>query len=71
MSLLIEQLVEYAKAHPGEVRIHLVGHSAGAVVLAAALQRLVTVGLPVESSTGVPSTSRSRSVGSDMPSNVS
>jgi hypothetical protein len=49
VTLLIEQLSAYAKAHPGQLHIHLVGHSAGSVVLASTLRRLGTAGLPVES----------------------
>ena len=49
VSLFIEQLVGYVGRHPGKVKIHLVGHSAGAVVLASALRRLVARGIEVES----------------------
>ncbi len=49
VTLLVEQLSQYAKSHPGQVRFHLVGHSAGSVVLAAALRRLGAAGLSAES----------------------
>jgi len=49
VSLLIERLRRYSDEHKGEVRIHLVGHSAGSVLLASALQRLVKAGFKVDS----------------------
>jgi hypothetical protein len=49
VTLLVEQLSQYAKAHPGQVRFHLVGHSAGSVVLASTLRRLGAAGLSAES----------------------
>jgi hypothetical protein len=49
-SLTVLRLAEYVRQHPGEqVRVHLVGHSAGAIFHAALLQRLVEAGLPVAS----------------------
>jgi hypothetical protein len=48
VTLFIELLKTYQKSHP-ELEIHLVGHSAGAVVLAAVAERLIAEGIPVES----------------------
>ena len=42
-------LRKYADAHPGEVRIHLLGHSAGSIVLAGFLQNLKEQNLQAES----------------------
>lgn len=49
VSLLVERLRRYREEHKGEVKIHLVGHSAGSVVLAHALLRLVKSGFTAES----------------------
>jgi len=48
VTLFIEHLKTYWHAHP-EMEIHLVGHSAGSVVLAAVVERLNEEGIPVES----------------------
>jgi Papain family cysteine protease len=49
VSLFIDRLAAYVALHPADVRIHLVGHSAGAVVLGAVVRRLVAAGIGVES----------------------
>ena len=49
VSLFIDRLTHYMAAHPGQVKVHLVGHSAGAVVLAAVVERLLAEGIEVES----------------------
>ena len=49
VTLLVEQLSKYAKRIRASSSVHLVGHSAGSVVLASALRRLVAAGLSVES----------------------
>lgn len=49
--LLIKQLQEYNKSYPGALRIHLVGHSAGSIVLAGLLERLDEQKLDVETVT--------------------
>ena len=49
VSLLIERLKVYRDAHKGELRIHLVGHSAGSVVLAETLRQLIRAKFTVES----------------------
>jgi hypothetical protein len=49
VSLLIERLKAYRDAHKGELRIHLVGHSAGSVLLAETLRQLVRSKFTVES----------------------
>jgi hypothetical protein len=49
VTLLIERLKRYRDEHKGEVKIHLVGHSAGSVVLAHTLLRLIKAGFTVES----------------------
>jgi hypothetical protein len=43
------QLLKAYRARRPEIEIHLVGHSAGSVVLAAVVERLVAEGIPVES----------------------
>jgi len=48
VTLFIELLKAYRETHP-ELEVHLVGHSAGSVVLAAAVERLIAEGIPVES----------------------
>lgn len=49
VSLFIERLKAYRDAHKGELRIHLVGHSAGSVLLAETLRQLVRSKFTVES----------------------
>jgi hypothetical protein len=49
--MLVDRLAAYASAHPGEVRIHLAGHSAGSVYQAAMLAPLADAGLEVDSLT--------------------
>jgi len=49
VSLFIDRLRTYVGAHAGQVKVHLVGHSAGAVVLASVMQRLIGQGIDVES----------------------
>jgi hypothetical protein len=49
ISLFIDRLKAYVAGHPGQVKVHLVGHSAGAVVLASVLQRLDAEAIDVES----------------------
>lgn len=48
VTLFIELLKKYRETHP-ELEIHLVGHSAGSVVLAAVVERLTAAKIPVES----------------------
>jgi hypothetical protein len=48
VTLFIEKLAEYWLRHP-ELEVHLVGHSAGSVVLAAAVKRLFAFNVPVDS----------------------
>ncbi len=48
VTLFIDHLTAYRKRRP-EVEVHLVGHSAGSVVLAALVERLVAERVPVES----------------------
>lgn len=48
VTLFIEKLAEYWLRHP-ELEVHLVGHSAGSVVLAAAVKRLFAYNVPVDS----------------------
>ena len=49
-TLAVSRLAAYvAQAPPGSVEVHLVGHSAGAIFLAAMLQRLVDARVPVAS----------------------
>ena len=48
VTLFIEKLADYWLRHP-ELEIHLVGHSAGSVVLAAAVKRLFAYNVPVDS----------------------
>ena len=48
VTLFIEKLAAYWLRHP-ELEVHLVGHSAGSVVLAAAVKRLVAYNVPVDS----------------------
>ena len=45
VSLFIERLRTYVADHPDQVKVHLVGHSAGSVVLAAVMERLVAQGI--------------------------
>ncbi len=47
--VLCDNLKKYSEAHPGEVKIHLVGHSAGSIVLSGLLKRLEDSGLKVDS----------------------
>ncbi len=49
--LLVKHLREYNKNFPGSLRIHLVGHSAGSIVLAGLLEKLSEQGLGVETMT--------------------
>ena len=49
VTLFIKQLETYRAKHPGDLKIHLVGHSAGSVVLASVVERLVAEGIPIES----------------------
>jgi hypothetical protein len=48
VTLFIEKLAAYWLQHP-DLEVHLVGHSAGSVVLAAAVKRLVAFNVPVDS----------------------
>jgi papain like protease len=48
-SLTVLRLAEYVRQHPDGVKVHLVGHSAGAIFHAALLQRLVEAAIPVAS----------------------
>jgi hypothetical protein len=48
VTLFIEKLAAYWLQHP-ELEVHLVGHSAGSVVLAAAVKRLFAYNVPVDS----------------------
>jgi hypothetical protein len=49
-SLTVLRLAEYIRQHPDQtIRVHLVGHSAGAIFHAALLQRLVDAAIPVAS----------------------
>ena len=48
VTLFIEKLAAYWLRHP-ELEVHLVGHSAGSVVLAAVIQRLIAYNVPVDS----------------------
>lgn len=48
VTLFINHLIAYRKRFP-DLEVHLVGHSAGSVVLAAAVERLVAERIPVES----------------------
>ena len=48
VTLFIEKLAAYWLKHP-ELEVHLVGHSAGSVVLAAAVKRLFAFNVPVDS----------------------
>jgi hypothetical protein len=48
VTLFIEKLAGYWLRHP-ELEVHLVGHSAGSVVLAAAVKRLFAFNVPVDS----------------------
>jgi hypothetical protein len=47
-NLLAFKLATYRNAHP-DLKIHLVGHSAGTIVLAGLVRRLSSLGLPIES----------------------
>ncbi|MGH2406922.1 MAG: alpha/beta hydrolase [Candidatus Limnocylindrales bacterium] len=49
VSLFVDRLTAYVARHAGSVRVHLVGHSAGAVVLAALVRRLLAAGIAIES----------------------
>ena len=49
VSLFIDAFKAYRARHPGDVEVHLVGHSAGSVVLASVIERLIAEGIPVES----------------------
>jgi hypothetical protein len=49
VTLLIERLKAYRAKHAADLKIHLVGHSAGSVVLASVVERLIAEGIPVES----------------------
>jgi Papain family cysteine protease len=48
VTLFIEKLADYWLRHP-ELEVHLVGHSAGSVVLGAAVKRLFAYNVPVDS----------------------
>lgn len=48
VTLFIDHLRAYRERQP-DVEVHLVGHSAGSVVLAAVVRRLIAQGIPVES----------------------
>ena len=48
VTLFIEKLADYWLRHP-ELEVHLVGHSAGSVVLAAVVRRLIAYNVPVDS----------------------
>jgi hypothetical protein len=48
VTLFIEKLADYWLRHP-DLEVHLVGHSAGSVVLAAAVKRLFAYNVPVDS----------------------
>lgn len=48
-SLAVSRLRRYARRSPQPVHVHLVGHGAGAVFLAALLERLAAAGVRVES----------------------
>lgn len=50
-AILTEQLKEYCQKYPGEVKIHLVGHSAGSIVSAGLIESLTKAGLNVETVT--------------------
>jgi hypothetical protein len=49
VSLFIDAFKAYRARHPGDVEVHLVGHSAGSVVLASVVERLIAEGIRVES----------------------
>jgi hypothetical protein len=49
VSLFVDRLTAYLALHPANVKVHLVGHSAGAVVLAEVVRRLVATGIAIES----------------------
>jgi hypothetical protein len=49
VSLFIDRFKAYTSAHPGQVKVHLVGHSAGSVVLASVAQALLAQGIVVDS----------------------
>ena len=46
---LVRRLVAYRAKHPDDVKVHLVGHSAGSIVLASLVERLIAEGIAVES----------------------
>ena len=48
VTLFLERLADYHQQHP-DLEIHLVAHSAGSVVVAGVLERLVALDVPVES----------------------
>jgi hypothetical protein len=48
-SLLVDRLAQYVNAGGGNVKVHLIGHSAGAVFIAPLLARLKDANIPVES----------------------
>ena len=48
VTAFIKQLKAYQTAHP-DLEVHLVGHSAGSVMLAGVVERLAAEGIPVES----------------------
>ncbi len=49
VSLFIDAFKAYRARHPGEVEVHLVGHSAGSIVLASVIERLIAEGIPIDS----------------------
>ena len=49
VSLFISAFKAYRARHHGDVEVHLVGHSAGSVVLASVVERLIAEGIPVAS----------------------
>ena len=49
VTLFLDRLQVYRQKHPNDMKIHLVGHSAGSVVLASVVDRLAAMGIPIDS----------------------
>lgn len=49
VTLFLDRLQLYRQKHLADMKIHLVGHSAGSVVLASVVERLDAMGIPIDS----------------------